>query len=106
MAKYTPIELVKHYNGKVCSHSDTYFQARGKDKSVLCTGKICNPRNLTTNPYDSDELARQAKFAQAVAAAKALTSEVKAAYKAEFMNQNKIQFFFPFCVSKEFAKIV
>ena len=105
MAKYTPIELVKNYQGKVCQHSDTYFQARGKDKNVLCTGKICNPRNLTTNPYDSDELARQAKFAQAVAAAKALTSEAKAAYKAAFLAQDKHQFFFAFCVSQEYAKL-
>lgn len=105
MAKYTPIELVKHYNGKICQHSDTYFQARGKDKTVLCTGKICNPRNLTTNPYDADELARQAKFAQAVAAAKALTSEEKAAYKAAFNAQDKHQFFFGFCVSQEYAKL-
>ncbi len=105
MAKYTPIEMVKHYNGKICQHSDTYFQARGKDKKILCTGKICNPRNLTENPYGADELARQAKFAQAVAAAKALTSEQKAAYKTAFKAQDKHQFFFGFCVSQEYAKL-
>ena len=26
MAKYTPIEMVKNYQGKICSHSDTYFR--------------------------------------------------------------------------------
>ena len=86
-------------------HSDTYFQRRGKDKKILCTGKICNPRDLTVKPYDSDELARQAKFAQAVAAAKALTSEAKAAYKAAFLKQDKHQLFFSYCVSQEYAKL-
>ena len=128
MAKYTPIEMVKNYQGKICSHSDTYFQRRGKDKSVLCTGKMCNPRNLELKrgkdksvlctgkmcnprnlelkPYDADELARQAKFAQAAAAVKALTSEQKAAYKAEWLQQDKYQFLSAFIMHKEFEKLV
>ncbi len=106
MAKYTPIEMVKNYQGKICSHSDTYFQRRGKDKSVLCTGKMCNPRNLELKPYDASELARQAKFAQAAAAVKALTSEQKAAYKAEWLKQDKYQFLSAFIMHKEFEKLV
>ena len=106
MAKYTPIEMVKNYQGKICMHSDTYFQRRGKDKSVLCTGKMCNPRNLELKPYDADELARQAKFAQAAAAVKALTSEQKAAYKAEWLQQDKYQFLSAFIMHKEFEKLV
>ena len=38
MARYKPIDMVDHYRGKICSHSDTYFQKRGK---TLCTGRIC-----------------------------------------------------------------
>ena len=105
MAKYTPIEMVKNYQGKICMHSDTYFQARGKDKSVLCTGKICNPRNLAVKPYSSDELARQTKFASAAAAVKALTSEQKAAYKVAFLKQDKIKFLSAYIFSQEFAKL-
>ena len=86
MAKYTPIEMVKNYQGKICSHSDTYFQRRGKDKSVLCTGKMCNPRKA--------------------AAVKALTSEQKAAYKAEWLQQDKYQFLSAFIMHKEFEKLV
>ena len=105
MAKYTPIEMVKHYNGKICQHSDTYFQARGKDKKILCTGKICNPRDLSKDPYSANETAAKTKFAQAVAAAKALTTEAKAAYREAFDKQEKHQMFFGFCVAQEYAKL-
>ena len=105
MAKYTPIEMVKHYNGKICSHSDTYFQARGKDKSVLCTGKICNPRDLSKDPFSQNEIAAHNKFAQAAAAVKALTSEEKAAYKAAFEQQDKIKFLSAYIFSQEYAKL-
>ena len=105
MAEYTPIEMVKNYQGKICMHSDTYFQRRGKDKSVLCTGKMCNPRNLELKPYDTDELARQAKFAQAVAAVNALTPEQKSAYKASFEKQSKYQFLRGYMVAQEYSKL-
>ena len=83
MAHYKPIDMVDHYRGKICSHSDTYFQKRGK---TLCTGRICNPR---TKPYTEAELARQAKFRQAIQAVAALTEEQIAAYKVAFEKQLK-----------------
>ena len=77
MAKYKPIDMVKEYRGKICEHSDTYFQKRGK---TLCTGRICEPRDLEKKPYSAEELAVREKFRQARAAVKALTSEQKTAY--------------------------
>ena len=56
MAKYVPIEMVKEYHGKVCSHSDVYFAKRN---GVMYTGKVCNPR---TSAFSAAELARQAMF--------------------------------------------
>ena len=41
MAKYKPIDMVKFYQGKICEHSDTYFQKRGR---TLCTGRICEQK--------------------------------------------------------------
>ena len=106
MAKYRPIEMVKDYQGKICSHSDTCCQRRGKDKTVLCTGKICNPRDLSKDPFSANEVAAQAKFAQAVAAVNALTPEQKSAYKAEWLAQDKYQFLSAFIMHKEFEKLV
>ena len=53
MARYKPIDMVHYYRGKICSHSDTYFQKRRK---TLCPGRICNPR---TKPFTEAELARK-----------------------------------------------
>ena len=102
MAKYTPIEMVKHYQGKICSHSDTYFQKRGR---TLCTGKICNPRNLTKDPYSANELAAKAKFTQAIAAVKALSSEQKATYATAFEKQTKYQTLNGYMFAQEYAKL-
>ena len=85
MAKYKPIDMVKFYQGKICEHSDTYFQKRGR---TLCTGRICEPRDLSKKPYSTEELAAQAKFTQARAAVKALTTEQKAVYATAFKNQS------------------
>ncbi len=74
MAKNVPIEMVKAYSGKICEHSDVYFAKKG---NTLYTGKICNPR---TKPFSEQELARQEKFRQAIAAVNALTEEQKATY--------------------------
>ncbi len=52
--------MVKHYRGKICTHSDTYFQKR---KRTLCTGKICNPCDLNFKPYSDNEIAVHNKFA-------------------------------------------
>jgi len=99
MAKYKPIDMVKEYRGKICEHSDTYFQKRGK---TLCTGKICNPR---TKAFSAEELARQAKFTQARAAVKALTVEQKTAYAEAFANQKKYSSLQGYMFAKEYEKL-
>ena len=105
MAKFKPIDLIKSLSGKICSHSDTYFQKRGK---TLCTGRICNPR---TKPFSAEELARQAKFAQARAAVLALTDEQIAAYETTFKAQlkspnPKYQTLQGFIFAQEYKKLV
>ena len=100
MARYKPIDMVKYYQGKICKHSDTYFQKR---KRTLCTGKICQPR---TKPFTADELARQAKFKQAVDAVAALTQEQKTAYATAFANQTKYAYLRNYMIAQEYAKIV
>ena len=102
MAKYTPIDMVKHYRGKICMHSDTYF---AKKKS-LYTGKICHPRDLTKKPYNQNELATHSKFQQAIAAVKALTAEQKEAYAADFAKQTKYSYLRNYMIAMEYAKIV
>lgn len=105
MAKYIPIELIRAYSGKVCMHSDTYFQRRGKDKSILCTGKICNPRDLTRDPYSANEIAAHNKFAQAAAAVKALTTEQRNAYKEAWKAQDEVKFLSAYIFKQEYAKL-
>jgi hypothetical protein len=99
MAKYIPIEMVKSYSGKICEHSDVYFAKKGK---TLYTGKICNPR---TKPFSAEELARQAKFASARAAVKALTVEQKTAYKEAFDKQDKYTSLQGYMFAMEYAKL-
>ena len=99
MAKYKPIDMVKEYRGKICEHSDTYFQKRGK---TLCTGRICEPRDLEKKPYSAEELAVREKFRQARAAVKALTAEQKTA----FANQKKYSSLQGYMFAQEYAKLV
>ena len=103
MAKYKPIDMVKEYRGKICEHSDTYFQKRGK---TLCTGRICEPRDLAKKPYSAEELAGREKFSQARAAVKALTSEQKTAYAEAFANQKKYSSLQGYMFAQEYAKLV
>ena len=103
MAKYKPIDMVKEYRGKICEHSDTYFQKRGR---TLCTGRICEPRDLSKKPYSANELAVRTKFQQATAAVKALTSEQKAAYAESFASQKKYTTLRGFMFAKEYEKLV
>ena len=100
MAKFKPIEILKTLSGKVCSHSDMYFANRGETRY---TGKICNPR---TKPFSAAELARQAKFAAAAAAVKALTEEQKTAYREAFANQKKYSTLYGYMLAEEYKKIV
>ena len=95
--------MVKEYHGKICEHSDTYFQKRG---NTLCTGRICEPRDLEKKPYSAEELAAQTKFAQARAAVKALTTEQKAAYAEAFEKQSKYGTLQGYMFAMEYAKIV
>lgn len=99
MAKFKPIELIKELRGKLCSHSDIYFQKRAR---TLCTGKICNPR---TKPFTEAELARQAKFAQARTAVNALTSEQIADYETAFQKQTKYVSLQGYMFAQEYAKL-
>jgi len=99
MAKFKPIDLIKSLSGKLCSHSDIYFQKRGR---TLCTGKICNPR---TKPFTEDELARQDKFKRARAALAALTQEQIAAYKTAFKAQSKYATLQGYIFAQEYAKL-
>ena len=99
MAKYVPIEMVKSYSGKICEHSDVYFAKKG---NTLYTGKICNPR---TKPFSEQELARQTKFRQAIAAVNALTVEQKTAYATAFKNQKKYASLRGYMFAQEYAKI-
>ena len=103
MAKYKPIDMVKEYRGKICEHSDTYFQKRGK---TLCTGRICEPRDLAKKPYSAEELAVRQKFRQARAAVKALTAEQKTAYAEAFANQKKYSSLQGYMFAMEYAKLV
>ena len=103
MAKYKPIDMVIEYRGKICEHSDTYFQKRGK---TLCTGRICEPRDLAKKPYSAEELAVRQKFRQARAAVKALTAEQKTAYAEAFANQKKYSSLQGYMFAMEYAKLV
>ena len=102
MAKFKPIDLIKSLSGKICSHSDTYFQKRGR---TLCTGRICNPRDLEKKPYKANEIAVHNKFSQVIAAIKALTEEQKAAYKTAFDNQSKYTSLRGYMFAKEYEKL-
>ena len=102
MAKYVPIEMVKSYSGKICEHSDVYFAKKGE---TLYTGKICNPRDLAKKPFSADELARQTKFHQAIAAVNALTEEQKTAYATAFANQKKYASLRGYMFAQEYAKL-
>ena len=102
MARYKPIDMVEHYRGKICMHSDTYFQKR---KKTLCTGKICNPRDLAKKPYSQAERETRTKFQAAVAAVKALTTEQIADYKTAFEKQNKYSYLRNYMIAQEYAKL-
>ena len=91
--------MVKSYSGKICEHSDVYFAKKG---NTLYTGKICNPR---TKPFSEQELARQTKFRQAIAAVNALTNEQKAEYATAFKNQSKYGTLRGYMFAQEYAKL-
>ena len=107
MAKYKPIDMVKHYQGKICQHSDTHFQERNR---TLCTYTICNPRNMAHQPILKQEIATHNKFRQAIQAVAALTEEQIAAYKTAFEKQlkspkPKYSYLRNYMIAMEYAKL-
>lgn len=102
MAKYKPIDMVKEYHGQICTHSDTYFQKRGK---TLCVCKICNPRDLKKKPYSEKEIAVREKFSQVRANMKALTAEQRAKYAEDFEKQNKYSYLQGYIFAMEYKKL-
>ena len=104
MARYIPIDMVDHYHGKICGHSDTYFQKRGE---TLCTGRICFPRDLSKKPYSAEEIATHQKFSTVIAAMKALTAEQITAYETAFKVQKpkKYATLRGFIFAQEYAKL-
>jgi len=104
MARYQPIDMVDHYHGKICGHSDTYFQKRGE---TLCTGRICFPRDLSKKPYSAEEIATHEKFSAVITAIKALTTEQVNAYKTAFVAQKpkKYATLRGFIFAQEYAKL-
>ena len=100
MAKITPMDLVKSMSVKICGHSDISFARRGETQYTM---KRCNERDLKTNPYTPEELARQATF-KAVAASTA--ARVKAADPADvtaFQAQKKYKSFRSYIWAQEWA---
>ena len=102
MAVFKPIDTLKTLKGKVCSHSDMYFANK---KKTRYTGKICNPRDLSKDPYSANEIAVHTKFAQTITAMKSLTEEEIAAYQAAFEKQSKYSYLRGYIFAQEYAKI-
>ena len=102
MAQFKPIDTIKTFKGKVWSHSDMYFANK---KKTRYTGKICNPRDLSKDPYSINEEAVHTKFAQTIAAMQALTPEQKTAYREAFENQSKYSYLRGYIFAQEWAKI-
>ena len=102
MARYQPIDMVNHYRGKICEHSDTYF---AKKKKTLYTGRICNPRDLTQKPYTPAEIATHDKFRRARAAVMALTPEQIAEYETAFAKQTKYSYLQGYIFAQEYSKL-
>lgn len=88
------------FRGKICKHSDIIFK---KVRQTTFTSQICNPR---TKPFSEAELARQAKFKSAAAAAKAAMANptTRATYELEFSVQDKYQTLYGYILAKEYAK--
>ncbi len=104
MAKYRPVDLVKSWSGKICEHSEFYLATRGK---TGYSGRICNPRDLSVNPYTEKELQVQQRYKQTVEALKALTSEQIQTYKEQWLAQKKSKYttLRGYMFAQEYAKL-
>ena len=83
MAVIRPMALIDSMSGKVCMHSDVSFRTNKRSGSVSSM-KMCNP----TVPTAATQLAAQAKFATAIANAKAILAAT--ASDTDTTNYNKL----------------
>ena len=89
------------FRGKICKHSDIIYKEMYGTKF---TTQICHPR---TSPFTANELAAQQKFAQAVAATKAVFADAtqKATAKAELKRQKKFRSLWGYIHAREYKKL-
>ena len=87
------------FRGKVCKHSQIIFKQM---YGTRFTSQICNP--YTGEPSEA-QTAVQTKIKTAAAAVKALTTQERAAYLAQFKTQKKYRSFPGFLMAQELAKL-
>ena len=89
------------FKGKICKHTNIIYKQL---RDTQFTSQICHPR---TKPYSEEELARQAKFKTAAAAAKAIMADPaqRATAEADFAKQDKYQTLYGFLLAREYAKL-
>lgn len=89
------------FKGKICKHTNIIYKQL---RDTQFTSQICHPR---TKPYSEEELARQAKFKNAAAAAKAIMADPaqRATAEADFAKQDKYQTLYGFLLAREYAKL-
>jgi 16S rRNA U516 pseudouridylate synthase RsuA-like enzyme len=75
------------------------------EKEYVVESSLPLPRDLAKKPFSADELARQTKFRQAIAAVNALTEEQKTAYATAFANQKKYASLRGYMFAQEYAKL-
>ena len=100
MGKVKLMEPYKAISGKICSHSEVINVVRNGKQF---TSRICNPR---TTPPTEDEVAVRTKFAAAIAARKALTTQEKLAYRNAWLaNKEGYATLQGYMFAKEYAKL-
>ena len=89
------------FKGKICKHTNIIYKQL---RDTQFTSQICHPR---TKPYSEEELARQAKFKTAAAAAKAIMDDPtqRATAEADFNAQTKYKTLYGFLLATEYAKL-
>ena len=89
------------FKGKICKHTNIIYKQL---RDTQFTSQICHPR---TKAYSEEELARQAKFKTAAAAAKAVMDDPaqRATAEADFAKQDKYQTLYGFLLAREYAKL-
>ena len=89
------------FKGKICKHTNIIYKQL---RDTQFTSQICHPR---TKAYSEEELARQAKFKTAAAAAKAVMADPaqRATAEADFAKQDKYQTLYGFLLAREYAKL-